>query len=280
MAGEDFNVRSATPAALAWRFAFPPPLLPRQLCGSFFGGRADEAWQGRTGQHTRMNMRLIFLSILVLVAARFSAFSAEDNFNATVGGIKIVIPVPGQFAEVGEGHRTFPEGMSNRLLAEFIPADDMKNGKQDSQKWMQIQVMKTLENHDLTKSEFTQVSEKIAKQQDELFTAAKDEVNGLLKKSTSGVGAGLQIGQMKPMGTFGKTNDSIGVLSLMGLDDKSKAEQGAAKLFYCASNFLRVKDRHIFAYVYASAENEGALVWVKSVSERWVADILKANAGK
>ena len=224
-------------------------------------------------------MRLIFLSILFLVV-RLPAFSAEESFTVTAGGTKIVIPVPAQFAEVGEGHRTFPEAMSNRLLAWFIPADDMKNGKQVFQKWMQIQVTKTVENHDITKAEFTQLSEMMAKQQDGLFASAKDEVNGILKKSASGQGAGLQIGQMKPLGTFARGNESMGILMLMGLDDKSKAEPGAAKLVYCASNFLRVKDRLILAYAYANAENEGAMDWVKSVSERWVADILKANAGK
>jgi hypothetical protein len=203
--------------------------------------------------------------------------NADEIFPVTAGGVKFSIPVPEQFAEVGDRKQVFPEGTGNRLLAWFVPAADIKEGKSSS-RWMQVQSLKKLEDHVLTAAEFTQLKEITDKQQEQLYAAAKEELDGILKKASSGEGAvQLKMGQVKPLGIFMKGDSAFGMLMLMGLEAKAADGKSVSDTVYCAANFLRVNDRLLYAYAYCSAQEKDAMEWVKVTSERWVKEIQKAN---
>jgi hypothetical protein len=224
-------------------------------------------------------MRLTILCSLLSFVLRLAAVSAEGTYDVAVGGAKIAIPVPDQFADVGELKRVFPQDIGNRLLAWFAPAADIKEGKRESRRWMQVQVLKQLEDHVLTKAEFGEVAQTMVKQQDTALSAAKDEVNGILKKLSSGEGAAeLKIGEVKPMGVYMNAENAFGMLMLMGIEAKTKDGASKPRAVYCGVNFTQIADRLIYVYVYGDVEDKDAAEWVKAMSLSWVPQILKANA--
>ncbi len=221
-------------------------------------------------------MRSTILATLLCIFLKTIPVNAGETFPVTAGGVKFSIPVPEQFAEVGERKSVFPEGTGNRLLAWFVPAADLKDGK-SSRRWMQVQTMKKLEDHALTAAEFTQLKEITDKQQEQLYAAAKQELDGVLKKASAGEGVQLKMGQVQPLGIFMKGDSSFGMLMLMGIEAKAADGKSASDTVYCAANFLRVNDRLLYAYAYCSAQEKDAMEWVKATSERWVKEIQAAN---
>ncbi len=222
-------------------------------------------------------MRFTFLAAIACLLLNIAPVNAGEAFPVTVGGVKFSIPVPEQFAEVGERKSAFPEGTGNRLLAWFVPAADLKEGKA-SRRWLQVQSLKQLEGHALTAAEFAQLKDITDKQQEQLYAAAKQELDGVLKKASSGEGVQLKMGQVKPMGIFMKGDAAFGMLMLMGMEAKAADGKSVSDTVYCAANFLRVNDRLLYAYAYCSAQEKDAMDWVKATSERWVKEIQAANA--
>lgn len=225
-------------------------------------------------------MRIIMVCITALLVFWTSALAAETAFPVQAGGTEIIIPIPDQYVEVGDEHRFFPDEAPNRLLAWFVKLEDMKKFSSDNKeilnRYMQIQISKGAENRTISASDFSKVAASVSKQQNADYAKSMQEVNRILKKlaMASKDIPEVEISHPKSLGTFLKTDRAVGFLMLMSVSSK---EQEKPIPVLCGGTIMRVREKLIFAYVYAEAHDKDAMQWVKSTSRQWAESIIKVN---
>lgn len=225
-------------------------------------------------------MRIIMFCITALLVSLTSAFAAETVFPVQAGRTEIIIPIPGQYVEVGDEYRFFPEEAPNRLLAWFVKTEDMKkflpDNKEVLNRYMQIQISKEAESRTISASDFSKVAAAVSKQQNVDYAKSMHEANRILKKlaTASKDIPEVEISHPKALGTFFKTDRAVGFLMLMSVSSK---DQEKPIPVLCGGTIMRVREKLIFAYVYAEAHDKDAMQWVKSTSKQWAESIIKAN---
>lgn len=227
-------------------------------------------------------MRPLITATLLLLVTRLAAWTAEADLNLNIGGTKILVPCPEGFVEVGPAKRVFPSEAPNNLLGWFIRTNDQSGFEAGTidvlRRYMQIQISKDAVYHQITPTEFSEVATAVSGQQDEIYRSAMTDVNKLLKKMASDNPdlSGLRIDQPKALGTFLKTNNAVGFLMLMTLTVPGGDTPKQVPML-AATTLLRVREKLLFQYVYAAADDKKAVDWVKETSRTWARAIEKAN---
>lgn len=228
-------------------------------------------------------MKLPLVTAVFLVALRLTTLCAATGEHIDVGGVDAIIPAPQHFLEARDSFAEFPPEMPNRLLAVFMTPDEVKQRNADPAspltKFMQIQVSKDAENHDLTSSEFSDLATKMSSVQDNVFGSAVDDVNAMLKKmlSQSPDHLAVELSQPKTLGTFLNTDNAVGILMAMSM--KAQGPSGIQRTQYVIAScvLFRVKNRLLYSYTYCDIGEKDAVGWVKSAATDWMNAILAAN---
>jgi hypothetical protein len=235
--------------------------------------------------------RLAPILLAALVAA--SAASAQNQGAATAkatdvpsykaGGTPIAIPPPASnLVETGEDNRAVMEVFvpdQNRLLAAFVLPGDLprlKSGGDDIfSKYSLVEVPRQGESMDLSAKDFKDLADSVGQQFSAVLDSSTKDVEEELNRRMKTLNLDdPKISFDKPvqLGSFFSKQDAYGLGMIMPVSSK-----GSTTTMVGGIILLRVKNRMLFAYLYATYKDQETVRWVRKTSEGWADAILAAN---
>jgi hypothetical protein len=226
------------------------------------------------------------LSLVCFSAAQVIAQAQSSETTTYRSGLKsiAIFPPTSDLNEVGSDYRVLLEPMvpdTNRLIAAYLLAGDATNLRAGSPKGLSryalVETMRRAEFAEVDAASFKEISATVAKQfganQDSQATDLKKQQDELNHKLNA-VGAANEVTLDKPvqLGAFFSKPDAycFGMIApISGGGSSVKMVSGVT--------FLRVQNRLVYAYVYASYTGDDSVQWVRNTSEQWADTILKAN---
>jgi hypothetical protein len=227
-----------------------------------------------------------FRGSILLFMALVSPTVRASNCSTTAGGVSVTIPAPvGGFVEVSSEKRDFFQYMvpaRNHLLCAFVPADRLpllKNPARGMTRYMVVEGSRKMDegNLEVTEAIFQEIVSGIKQQLgdtnalNQILQTTAEELSRKLKAVDAS--KDVAIGQVTPLGTLFQRQD---VYAFAMVAPVSSA--GATSRMINASVVLRVRERLLFAYVYAGASDETSLKWVEQTAQQWAQQIVTANA--
>jgi hypothetical protein len=197
----------------------------------------------------------------------------------------IAIPPPASdLKEVGSDYRVLLEAMApdtNRLIAAYLLAGDAANLRggiaTGPSRYALVETLRRSEFAEVDAASFKQISATLAKQygtsQDSPLTDVKqqqDEINHKLK--ALGVTDEVALDKPVQLGAFFSEPNAY-CFGMIG----PISGGGSSMKMVSAVITLRVQDRLLYAYVYATYAGDDSVRWVRDTSEQWADAILKAN---
>jgi hypothetical protein len=234
-----------------------------------------------------VRIRVLFVLTIALLfstanAADAQATPASDAGSFRVGLKTIAIPsFSSEFVEPGSDYRVLLENfapMNNRLVAGFLLAGELKTmetGTTTLTRYGLVEVPRRAEFVTVSPNDFKQVVEGVAKQFDANMDAMVKDQQAELSLKLKGMGAGAEnVTMEKPamLGTFFNKTDAVGMGAVMAINANGKTVKMTMGM-----TVLRVRERILFAYLYAPYVDESSVTWVRTTSEKWADAILKAN---
>lgn len=198
------------------------------------------------------------------------------------GGLSFVIPSPSSdLVEPGPDYRVLLEPFapsSNRLLAAFLPADQMRvlhaGNIPQPQMYALVEVMRVGEFRDIDLVRFRQVAESVGKQfepdSDLSLKSGEAELNRNLKL----LGSANSITLDKPI-PLGRLFVKTGAYAFAVITPASTSE-GPVKMI-TAVNVMRMHNRLVLSYLYSRYQDENTLLNLRALDEKWVEATLMAN---
>jgi len=235
--------------------------------------------------------RLAPILVAALVAA--SALTAQNQGAATAkatdvpsykaGGTPIAIPPPtSDLVATGEDDRAVMEIFvpdQNRLLAAFVLPIDLprlrSGGNDILSRYSLVEVPRQGEFMDLSAKDFKDLADSVGQQFGALLDSSTKDVEEELNRRMKTLNLDdPKISFDKPvqLGSFFSKQDAYGLGMIMPVSSK-----GSTTTMVGGIILLRVKNRMLFAYLYATYKDQETVRWVRKTSEGWADAILAAN---
>ncbi len=203
-----------------------------------------------------MKKTVLPVLLCALFALALSLHAADCPTMA--GGVPVVIPPPDkEFVEAGDKRNFFDYMVpsSNRLLCAFVPVDflpRLKNPASGMGQYLLVELSRKLddENTETTSAVFEKVVLGVKQQFADSSTlnhtvqATSEEIRSKLKKLDQS--KDVSIGTPVPLGTLFQTSDAYAFAMLSPV-----SSGGVTTRVIGACVLLRVRERLIFAYIYA-----------------------------
>lgn len=205
-----------------------------------------------------------------------------ETFKA--GGVSIAIPPPpGRMVEVGYDNREHMEvfvAPANRLVAAFVTAEDLPHlttgtDKAIMARYAMVQVPRRGEYIEIGPSQFEELTEGMEKEFGRTIGATRGEIEDELNRRMRSLDiddAVMKLGEPVPLGSLFSKPNSYGFGMIMPVSvggESTKMVMGAV--------FVRVKDRLLFVYNYATYGGEESVASLRKSTEAWADAILAAN---
>jgi len=199
------------------------------------------------------------------------------------GGESIVIPPPtSNMVEVGSDDRVIMEIFvpnQNRLLAAFTLSDDLPKlrtgGKERLTKYSLVEVPRRGEFTDFTAESFKEVVDGVGKQFGAAFNSSvkesEEQFNRRMKELKLD-NAKIVLDKPVQLGCLFSKQDAYGVGTIMPILKNGNTTRMVAGII-----FLRVRNRFLFAYVYAPYKDQETIKWMRRTTEDWADAIVKSN---
>ncbi|MDX1433487.1 MAG: hypothetical protein R3286_13670, partial [Gammaproteobacteria bacterium] len=227
----------------------------------------------------------LLAALLVLAMTPCAAVTVD------VDGRAFEVPAPDGFEEVASLSRdvrrlaetiTPPD---NRLLAAFLPDEQVEQvlaGQAPTwRRYMLVQVERERESVSVSASDFAELKRRLRTQQEALAARSSVAPEDLLRDDDAaaadrGATKGIRVDAMLPVGLIdeGENHVSIATLTRYRVHGDSATR---IKVVAAGTNLLRLDDRLVLAYVYATFAGDADLDWVEDTSRRWAAAIVAAN---
>lgn len=201
-----------------------------------------------------------------------------------LGGTRLTFSSPVDFVEatvLSPETRTLLEALTpqeSRLLAGYVTRRDYERISRGEDPHLDrhaaIQVFRELEEVSMTEATFElfrgklrvgpyvteEIKERTQAQLDELLIDSIDRV---------------EVGEMRPLGVI---SEDATHLSLLALANYSVGENRTPVTKAVSISYLLLKDRVIFAYVYATVESNSDVDWVRSTAADWIKTLKRENS--
>jgi len=201
-----------------------------------------------------------------------------------VGGTLIAIPQPTRdFVETDSDNRKLLEvGVpdSNRLVAAFVLTNDLTSLKSGSNqklsRYAMVEVQRNSEFADFSASDFKGMTDSASKELGSLITSTSStkETEDEFNRKVEALHLDAKVSLDKPvsLGCLFSKQDAYGFGMLMAF-----TSHGTTTNMINGTALVRIKNRLVFAYVYAVYRDQDSLQWVRKVTENWADAILQAN---
>jgi hypothetical protein len=236
-------------------------------------------------------MRRAFILILptVCLAAASAQQGAAPNdkhqeiAHVRVGTKAIAIPSPaGDLMEPGPDYRVLLEPLapvSNRLVAAFVTQSKLENIHAGSlpamDEYALVEVPRRAEFADVDEANFKQVSDALSQQfGGDLSSSIKNSEEDIDQKLKSLGNGSTTVTMSEPLklGAFFTKPNAAGFGMIMPYN-----VNGTTTRVAMAVAVLRVRNRVLFSYTFATYKDEGSVKWIRATSEQWADAILKSN---
>ncbi|MEI6821960.1 MAG: hypothetical protein WCL51_08480 [Bacteroidota bacterium] len=224
-------------------------------------------------------LSFILLSVLVLNTFKMSAQNIVTTSN--VSGKLIKFPVPNsQYKEVGDAQRyQFASFLpsSNSMLCIYLDTFDItklvnhENENIKMETYMFVEINKNLIDSDCSDTNFIEVKAEALQLLKDDTIQLLDDANSFLKEIIDEK-EDVKLNHLKNLGIIYDTKESCGMLMSFVVKNGNKSTK---KL--CSVNYLRLNNRLIYVYVYATFTDIAQVKWIKETSESWAKAILGAN---
>jgi len=223
-------------------------------------------------------------TLLVMLAAPSVSSAQSGGYAPTyqAGGKSIVIPpLTSEFVEVGSDNRKILEVAvpdSNRLVAAFVLTNDLPSFKSGSNqqllRYAMVEVPRDGESADFTAKDFKEMTDSANQELGNAMTSTSREMEEEYNRKVKALNLDAQASLDKPvsLGCLFSKRDAYGFGMLM-----SVTMHGTTTNMINASALVRVRNRLVFAYVYAVYKDQSSLQWARKAVEDWADAILKAN---
>ncbi|MDL1970861.1 MAG: hypothetical protein LWW94_07795 [Candidatus Desulfofervidaceae bacterium] len=231
--------------------------------------------------------KVTFLIILVVIVIPCFAQTAADKsvsvLSFKVGDVPVTIPAPTkEFSEVGYDNREIMEVAvppANRLVCAFVLKSDLPRlTRHDEElkltRYAFVEVPRRGEYMDWKTSDFKKLIETMKGSLGNTISSSveesEEELNHRLKSLD--LNTKVRIGQPVQLGCFFYKENAFG----FGMIVEYMMGNKAVKVVV-GTMVLRVKERLLYAYLYAEYKDINTIKWVRKTMEQWSDTILKAN---
>jgi hypothetical protein len=167
----------------------------------------------------------------------------------------------------------------NRLIAAFVPSDDFHSiasgDKRTPSHISMVAVSRQYESKDVSEDDFKLVIDGVSKQFDSTVNSYvkedQEEFNRRLKSLNLD---NVKITFDKPisLGTLFYSQNAAGFGTILQVSANDVSSKKVLSVL-----FLRVKNRVLYAYIFADYKDQETAKWIRQASEDWADAILKAN---
>jgi hypothetical protein len=209
-----------------------------------------------------------------------------------VGGVTIEAPsLPGfnEITKVSPDVVALAQTMipaTNRLLGVYLSDWDYEklvNGEApDFDRYMFIQVHRELENKNISRSDFGEISTQLKAQQDTILDDVREDVGKIFDSASDqiskdyDVSLDMQLGDQKSLGVFLDQPNAVAFTSLVKYQGSLEGES-FDYVMAGSTMLMKVKRRLLYVYVYSQYETQADVDWVESRTSELANLILTTN---
>jgi hypothetical protein len=235
-------------------------------------------------------LAIAWFLIGALCVATAQAQTANDPF--IVGGVTIEAPSLDGFNEISQISPevvALAEAMippANRLLGVYLSDRDYEklvNGESpEFDRYIFIQVHRELENKNVTRTDFRQISTQLKAQQDTILDDVEEDVGKLFDSASNqiskdyDVSLDMKLGDQKSLGVFLDQPNAVAFTSLVKYQGSLEGES-FDYVMAGSTTLMKVKRRLLYIYVYSQYEAQADVDWVESRTTELANLILTAN---
>lgn len=244
-------------------------------------------FRARRGRST-LAIAWLLLGTLCLAGAQAQTASAPLQ----VGGVAIEAPaLPGfnEISKISPDVVALAEAMipaTNRLLGVYLSDRDYEklvNGESpDFDRYMFIQVHRELENKNVSRADFREISTQLKAQQDTILEDVREDVGKIFDSASDqiskdyDVSLDMQLGDQKSLGVFLDQPNAVAFTSLVKYQGNLEGES-FDYIMAGSTMLMKVKRRLLYVYVYSQYETQADVDWVESRTSELANLLLTAN---
>ena len=227
-----------------------------------------------------MKSRALFIALIAIVSCN-NTWAQDSNYKANVGNNPIVFTTPDtSYFEVGYDKRELLEifvPTQNRLICAFIRKADVgvldptRTESMNFDSYMLVEVLRQAEYIDLLPDDFKGLVSEIKTSMTDNLSEITDNTNAQMAERESVIGK-MEIGATEILGYFLDIDNAYGIIMAANV-----SAAGITKRIVCGTSFLRLNNRMIYMYVYATYKDDSSVQWVKDISTKWIKEILATN---
>lgn len=238
----------------------------------------------------RPALAIAWLLVGALCLATAQAQTANDPL--LVGGVTIEAPsLPGfnEISKISPEVVALAEAMippANRLLGVYLSDRDYEklvNGESpEFDRYMFIQVHRELENKNVSRADFREISTQLKAQQDTILDDVKEDVGKLFDNASNqiskdyDVSLDMQLGDQKSLGVFLDQPNAVAFTSLVKYQGNLEGEP-FDYVMAGSTMLVKVKRRLLYVYVYSQYDEQADVDWVESRTTELANLMLTAN---
>ncbi len=225
---------------------------------------------------------IAFVGAGTVMAQPTAGSTAWPSYDSKVGSVPVKLPVPPGFVEPSlqiPAFRSYGEKFTpqmNRLLAIYIAEPDMQRvtaqNEPEMKRYFLAQTLRANEGSTLTRADFDKVKSMLKDQNSGLQKIVENIGQQAIDDAFKKIGDGqikLKMGEVKSLGVFDETKDSLSTLLLTKGQAVVNGKSTEVSIL-SGTNIVRLKDRLVYLYAYSRYEGKSDIEWVSKVSKDWV----------
>jgi len=236
---------------------------------------------------------VIIFFVILCFGIKGPSYGEERNISVFVGGTKIAINVPPDYAEVQR--KASPElwkiaeswtPQTKELLALIVERTVIESSTEKPitlKKYLLVQAPKQNKNAKLSEGDFSQFKKEFKQNEKTLGTKGKDEEDKTIKDPRDPLSEFINPKHLEtgsfPLGFFHETANSIGNVVIIK-QIKGGVGEKAPYFTAVANNILFLKGKLFYLYVLKEYHSQSDSDWVKIMSEHWVNTTIESNKEK
>lgn len=228
--------------------------------------------------------QLLLVGIVAMATGRGAAEESPPISSYIVGGTEIIIPTPNfGMQEVGDAKRDIFDTFvapNNRLIAAFVLTEDSPKLTTETEdvtfsKFAMIQVPSRAEYRSVGANDFKEVTAGVKEKFGDTIRTLPKKVQAELDRRIKALGRNdvdVRIGEPTSLGCFFSKDKAYGFGMVAPVTMNGHTWYRAN-----GSVLMRVKEKLLFAYIYADYEGKDTVKWISEAAQGWADAILRAN---
>jgi hypothetical protein len=247
-----------------------------------------------TSRHRRGRPTLAIAWFLLGALSLVTAQAQTVSNSLHVGGVTIEAPsLPGfnEISKISPDVVALAQAMipaTKRLLGVYLSDRDYEklvNGESpEFDRYIFIQVHRELENKNLSRADFREISTQLKAQQDTILDDVKEDVGKIIDNASNqisedyDVSLDMELGDQKSLGVFLDQPNAVAFTSLVKYQGSLEGES-FDYVMAGSTMLMKVKRRLLYVYVYSQYDAQADVDWVESRTTELANLLLTANHG-